>query len=237
MVKQSYGSTTWDEETGGKRGGAGAGGGKRDQFMRLENGPNVLRVVTKPHRYLSHKYKVEGDQGYGEKIPCSMPLHGSCPVCDLKDKPKKRWFVGVIDRKHSQYKILDISVLVYDALKALNRDEDYGDPMNYDIDIKFNKDSTTPSGFYNVVPKPPKPLTESDIALKATASEEELDKKCTPPTPEWVLAKLNKIRESKGLAAVSAGSVPSASSNGTSAVPVDMSNDDEDIVFPAAGQA
>lgn len=237
MVKQSYGSTTWDEETGGNKRGGGGGDHKRDQFMRLQDGPNVLRVVTKPHRYLSHKYKMEGDSGYGEKIPCSMPLHGSCPVCDLKDKPKKRWFVGVIDRKANQYKVLDISVLVYDALKALNRDEDYGDPMNYDIDIKFNKNSTTPSGFYNVVPKPPKPLTESDLAIKAQASEEELDKKCTPPTAEWVLAKLNKIRESKGLAALEASTVAPKTSNGTAAVPVDMTSDDDDLVFPAAGQA
>ena len=121
MSNQKFGTTTWDEETGNKRGQQGDK--KRDVFMRLGDGSNPVRVITKPHLYLSHKYKEEGDAGYGDKIMCSAPLHKSCPLCDRKDRAKKRWFVGVIDRKTNTYKILDISVTIYDQLKTLNRSE------------------------------------------------------------------------------------------------------------------
>lgn len=235
MDMKKFGITSWDEETGNKRFQQG-GERKRDSFLRLEDGPNPMRIVTKPHLYLSHKYKEKDEQGYGDKVACSAPLHGSCPLCDLKDRPKKRWYVGVIDRKTNEYKLLDISVTVYDAIKELNHDEDYGDPIRYDIDIKMNSKAGA-TGYYNVVPKPPKPLTDSDLAIiKANVNEEDLARRCTPPTPEWVLSRINTVREKKGLPALSVSAAkPSA------AVPVvdhssddQSSDDDESFVFPAA---
>lgn len=233
MSNQKFGTSTWDEETGGKRGAQGANGDKkRDAFMRLNDGNNLVRVVTKPHLYLSHKYKEEGDPGFGDKIMCSAPLHKSCVLCDRKDRAKKRWFVGVIDRKTSQYKILDISVLVYDQLKTLNRSEKWGDPSRYDIDIVVNK-TAAPANYYSVVPDPPTPLSKEDLELiKKSVNEEELDKKCTPPTPDWVLSKVNTLRAGRGQAALAASSAAPVKAPTNGAAVVDMS-DDEDVTFPA----
>lgn len=89
MNKQEFGKSTWDEETSNKR--AGNRGAERAAFMRLENGSNVVRVITDPHVYLSHKYKDEADtstNSFGEKIMCSAPLHKSCVLCDNKNQPK-----------------------------------------------------------------------------------------------------------------------------------------------------
>jgi hypothetical protein len=69
----------------------------KDLFLRLDRGPdgNELRIITPPFQYLSHKYKREGDAGFGQKINCSAE-HGSCPLCAQGDKAKPRWLFGVI---------------------------------------------------------------------------------------------------------------------------------------------
>lgn len=57
----------------------------KDLFLRLKEGTNEMRIVTQPFQYLVHKYKKEGDAGFGQKVSCSM-IHGSCPLCALGDK-------------------------------------------------------------------------------------------------------------------------------------------------------
>src|ERR1700676_490471 len=111
----------------------------KDLFLRLNEGSNELRLVTAPYQYLVHKYKKEGDQGYGQKVGCSI-MHGSCQLCDAGDKAKPRWFYGVIDRKTGLYKILDVSFAVFSGIRTLARNtQRWGDPTKYDIDITVNK--------------------------------------------------------------------------------------------------
>src|SRR3990167_4271175 len=187
--KVEVGMTTWDNDV--KR--PAFGQNNKDLYMRLENGTNVLRVITKPHVYNVHRYKAnESDPGYGDRILCSA-FHGSCPVCDKGDKAKRRWLVGIIDRKTSAYKILDISVSVYKAIQELVRDEDYGDPSMYDIDIKVDKQGGA-TGYYNVVPKPKKPLSPSDLQIKESVDLDDLKRRCVPPTPEKVLERLEALK-------------------------------------------
>lgn len=221
-----FGVTTWDEVE--IKSGNAFQGGKKDVFMKLENGSNVVRCVTRPHQYHVHVFKEEGDSGFGDKIMCSMPGHGSCPLCEKGDRPKRRWYLGVIDRKEGRYKILDISVSVFKAIQELSRDEDYGDPMKYDIDIKVDKKGGA-TGYYTVIPKPPKPLTAADIEIKNAVNTEDLQRKCTPISPEKVLERIAAARARKGKG-------PMVKSAAPSVVTVDMTGDHEDLTFPMVAE-
>jgi len=174
---------------------------RRDLYMRLQHGSNVLRIITKPHEYLVHRYKTnENDPGFGERVMSSV-YHGRDPLVDKGMKPKRRWLVGVLDRKTSSYKILDTSVSVFKAIQELVRDEDWGDPSQYDVDIKVDKQGGA-TGYYTVIPKSKKPLSAADLDIKQQVDLEDLKRRCTPPTPEEVEERIKAIdARSNGTAA------------------------------------
>ncbi len=175
----------------------------KDIFLKLENGSNRMRIITKPHAYLVHKW-MSGEAAvpsnkYGYRILCSSTSPGgTCPICEggeKMDKAKQRWYVGVIDRKTNQYKILDISVTVFNAIKLLNRDSEWGSPETFDIDIKVNRNGGA-TGYYSVMPVPHKPLSESDIKIKKDVESkyaEELQARCVPPSPEQVKTRMAAV--------------------------------------------
>lgn len=180
----------------------------KDLFLRLDEGSNELRLVTAPYQYLVHKYKKEGDTGYGQKVSCSA-MHGSCPLCDMGiDKPKQRWFYGVISRKTGTYKVLDVSFAVYSQIRKLARNAArWGDPTKYDIDIVVDKQGGA-TGYYSVQPISKEPLSAEDQKLKDDADLDDLKRRCTPLMPEQVQKRIDKIN---GVA--SDGTQPAASAN------------------------
>ena len=190
----------------------------KDLFLHLEDGPNKVRILTKPHQFMVHNYKEPGDTGWGFKVMCSKH-NGKCVLCDRAEKfrakgasgdkeskelfsqqkAKKRWLVGVIDRKSDTVKILDISYSIFSSLKELNNEESWGPPETYEINIKVNKKGGA-TGFYTVLPIEKRPLSASDLELKKKAMEELADKlvsKCQPPSPEDVEKRLESIKKFK----------------------------------------
>lgn len=210
----------------------------RDSFLRLEKGSNVLRVITSPFQYTVHRYKKEGDPGFGQRVMCSQ-ANGSCALCALGDKPKRRWLLGVIDRKTKSYKILDIGISVFKAIQQLTRDDEWGEPIKYDIDIKVDPNGGA-TNYYNVMPKIPKPLSADDIQIKDMLDVEELKRRCLPPTPDKVQERLDKILNgSPARASAPAASTRSAAPAPAKVATVDTSSDDEDdedLSFPKYGQ-
>ena len=166
----------------------------KDLFLRLEKGSNVVRLLTVPHQYHQHKYLIDGGRKYGYRINCSRTETASCPVCDKADKAKRRWLVGVIDRKTNAYKVLDISYSVFKSIKTLAVQEDWGDPSKYDIDIVVDPNGGA-NGYYTVVPKPPKPLSAGDLVIKQDNDVSDLERRSKAPPTEWVVEKLEKIAE------------------------------------------
>jgi hypothetical protein len=225
MSDTNYGAVTWDEdvEVGAPR--------SNDTFMRLVNGPNIVRMITPPFQYWSHKWKPEGAKGFGEKVYCSK-FHGSCPLCDGEvlaengkvSKPKRRWFVGIIDRATNTYKVLDMGVGIYQKVREHSRDEDWGDPTGYDFNIIVNKQGGA-TNYYNVLAKPKKPLSDSDIEIKQNVKLEGLKRKCTPPSPEAVQKRIDNIIAKLG------GTVISQELN------EEVEDDGEKITFVAADSA
>ena len=165
----------------------------KDTFLRLSPGSNIVRLLTLPHQYHQHKYLPDGGKKFGYRVNCSG-ANGACPLCEKGDKPKRRWFLGVIDRKNNAYKILDIGFAVFKSIQTLAKDDDWGDPSRYDVDIVVDPNGGS-TGYYTVVAKPPKPLTATDLVIKEENDPEDLAVRVVPPTTEKVQERLQRISE------------------------------------------
>lgn len=229
-----YGTTDWNDDTS-KRSDRGD---KKTQFKKLKPGSNIVRVVTDPKKYQTHKYQDKDasgqkEPGYGDWCKCSKPLHGTCPLCDLGDYPKMRWYVGVIDRETNATGVLDISSLIYDQVKALNKTK-WGDPKRYDLEIVMDPKAKSAAQWYKVFPQMPEPLTPAEVEMAKGISDEFLNKLCTPPTPDEVKTRINGYREKRGLPPIrTPGSGPSGVASPVGKVSVSASDDDGEIDFSA----
>ena len=184
----TFGEVSWDDDVDGDKKTVNS----KDLFLRLDEGSNELRIITQPYQMLVHKYKKEGDPGYGQKVYCSA-IHGSCPLCSLGDKAKPRWLLGVISRKTGTYKILDVSFAVFSQIRKLARNtQRWGDPTKYDIDIVVDKNGGA-TGYYSVQPISKEPLSAADQQIKDNTDLDDLKRRVTPPKPEQVQQRLDKL--------------------------------------------
>jgi hypothetical protein len=187
MSNQKTGEVSWSEavfDSSAKKSG-------KDTFLRLANGSNIVRLLTLPYQYYQHKHIVEGGKKYGYRVNCSAS-HGSCPLCEQGNKAKRRWFLGVIDRKTNAYKVLDIGYSVFKSISTFARDEDWGDPSQYDFDIVVDVNGGA-TGYYTVCPKPKRPLSAADLIIREENDVSELERRTAPPTPDRVKERLVAI--------------------------------------------
>lgn len=228
MTTNTFGEVDWNADVfpGDNKGKTNS----KDLFLRLDEGPNELRLLTQPHQYLVHKYKKEGDTGFGQKVQCSA-IHGSCPLCATGDKAKPRWLLGVISRKTNTYKILDISFAVFSQIRKYNKNPRFGDPTKYDINIEVDKNGGA-TGYYSVQALPKEPLSAADQVIKDSIDFDDLKRRVTPPTPENVQKRLDKINgvTTTGAQAPSAPAPAAAAKKSTkAAAPAVSMTDDEEL--------
>lgn len=224
----TFGEVSWSDDVfpGGERKQTNS----KDLFLRLKKGTNEMRIITQPFQYLVHKYKKEGDNGFGQKVNCSM-LHGSCPLCALGDKAKPRWLLGVISRADGTYKILDISFAVFGQIRKYARNTArFGDPTKYDINIEVDPDGGA-TGYYSVQAFGKEALSAADQVVKDTQVDlEDLKRRVTPPTPDLVQKRMDKIDGVAPAAAATAPAKTGANKASTKAPPppaVSMTDDDD----------
>lgn len=225
---QQFGEVSWESEQYSDRKNTNS----KDLFLRLDEGSNEIRLVTQPYQYLIHKIKKDptNPKDFGQKVHCSA-IHGSCPVCATGDKAKPRWLLGVIARKTSTYKILDISYAVFSQVRKLAKNQQrFGDPTKYDINIEVDPNGGA-VGYYQVQPLNKEPLSAADQVIKDSADLEDLKRRVTPPTAESVQKRIDRIMGVEGAVLPSSnGKEPAAKT----VAPVSMT-DDEDLeaAFPS----
>lgn len=233
----TFGEISWNDDdfSGDKK------SNNKDLFLRLDEGTNEMRLVTQPFQYLVHKYKKEPNnpKDYGQKVYCSS-IHGSCAVCFMGDKAKTRWLLGVISRKTGTYKILDVSYAVFSQIRKLARNtQRWGDPSKYDIDIVVDKNGG-PTGYYSVQPISKEPLSASDQQIKDNIDLDDMKRRVTPPTPDLVQKRLDKINGVDGgsTTGTSGSTMPAATKSVAKAAPVPTVSldDDDDDSFPSYDQ-
>jgi len=158
------------------------------EFMKLVEGDNVVRFITKPHQF-AVAWITDGS-GVPRKVRASDQRN--CPLRKRGEKIQSRWYVGVISRKAKSAQILEISSQIVSAIKKLYKDEDWGDPEQYDVNICRGPAGSQP--LYTVIAKPKRPLNDDDKAMAARFVENtDLKKMTTPPTPEEVAERLAAI--------------------------------------------
>jgi len=185
----TFGEVSWTDDVFG--GDDKKHTNSKDLFLRLDEGPNEVRLITQPFQYLVHKYKKEGDPGFGMKVQCSA-IHGSCPLCADGDKAKPRWLLGVISRKTNTYKILDISFAVFSQIRKLAKNPKKGDPMKYDLNIEVDKNGGA-TGYYSVQSYDKEPLSATDQLIKDSVDFDDLKRRVTPPSADIVQKRIDKI--------------------------------------------
>ena len=97
-------------------------------FMRLEEGENRIRIVSEPHGF-KKTFREE-------------------------DGPKHRYGWVVISRADDTVRLLEVGPQVFGQVVALANDDEFGDPMGYDI--KIFREGTKLDTEYKVVPSPEK---------------------------------------------------------------------------------
>lgn len=226
-MNSTFGEVSWSDDVfGGDKKQV-----KKDLWLRLEEGSNELRLITQPFQYLVHKYKKEDDKGFGQKVSCSA-VHGSCPLCTLGDKAKPRWLLGVISRKDGTFKILDISFAVFSQVRKLAKNvQRWGDPMKYDIDIVVDKNGGA-TGYYSVQPISKEPLSAADQKIKDDVDFDDLKRRISPPTPEDVQKRMDKIDGVGQPGQPSVGQKPSVATKPTTPVVSMTSDEDLGSAFP-----
>lgn len=208
----------------------------KDVFLRLEPGDNEVRFITNPHQYVSHKYKPEGSKGYGSKVLCGTPgPDKKCPLCELGDKAKTRWYVGVIDRKTNTARVLDLSWSIYSQLTKKAKNPKIGPPTNYDINIVV--DPNGGAGYYDAQNYAREPLSAADQTLRDKFDVDDLKRRVTSPTYEEVVArmktieKFNKPEAAAGAAGATDATKSTAVAKTTAAESLASEEDDEFPTF------
>lgn len=223
----TFGEVSWNDDVFGGENKKTTN--SKDLFLRLDEGANEVRLLTQPFQYFVHKYKKEGDNGFGQKVQCSS-IHGSCPLCAMGDKAKPRWLLGVISRKTNSYKILDISFAVFSQIRKYAKNPKFGDPTKYDLNVEVDKNGGA-TGYYSVQAMSKEPLSAADQVIKDSLVDmDDLKRRVTPPSPENVQKRMDKIN---GVTTNGDASAAPATKNTKAATPkaatpaVSMTDDEE----------
>jgi hypothetical protein len=155
-------------------GGAGA-------YTRLNEGETRIRILSKPLIFW---------EAWQDKQPIrfAYTFDGVKPKTDLP--VKQCWALKVWNYTINRMEVMQLhQASIKIAIENLSRDDDYGNPFNYDLKI-IRKGKTLNDTEYSVIPTPPKPLAE-DIKLSFANNPIDLNKLLTGDNPF-----INPIQES-----------------------------------------
>jgi hypothetical protein len=134
------------------------------KYMKLELGENRFRILASP--IMGYQGWTETQDNTGKTIRRPLRKHMEEPFSPSEVDPesiKHFWALPVYNYKAGAIQVLEITQkTVLKALKSYAKDQDWGDPRNYDIVItKVGEKLETE---YNVMAKPAQPLaTEIQI--------------------------------------------------------------------------
>lgn len=134
------------------------GSSKQADFMKLKDGVNLLRIVSKPSQLALH-WEATTD-GQRKKILCTGS--SDCILCEHGSRATRRFQFLVIDKNENwdaqkqeytgepKVKIFETGASVVKQIQDYANDVEYGDPEKYDIRIK--KEGTGKDTRYSVLP-------------------------------------------------------------------------------------
>ena len=136
--------------------------GPRVPFMKLQPGKNVIRIASNPSKIYQHWEKTF--DGKLRKVTC---IGKECPLCAIGHQPSARYQLKILDKldpDDPQAKVLETGAAVIRQISNYANDEDYGNPLEYDI--KIQKEGIGRETRYSVTASPHKrPLSDREKLL------------------------------------------------------------------------
>ena len=151
MSKIVFGEVDWN---------SGDTGAPKNDYMRLEEGENVVRVMGNPTQFYIHWLTTQD----GSKKKIVSPIDSMALVGRLEDagfKRQTRWIVKVLDRNDDSFKVLEVGSQIYNGIRSLFNNPKWGKVTDYDISIMRGPKGSQP--LYSVQPNPKEKI---DPALK-----------------------------------------------------------------------
>lgn len=126
-------------------------------YMRLEKGKNKFRILSSAITGYEWWEDVEnGRKPFRVKTANEAVAQGQEPI-------KHFWAFVVWNYQVSKVQILEVTQkTVMTSIRALTRDEDWGDPKDYDINVTREGDGLNTE--YSVLPGQKKPVDEAILA-------------------------------------------------------------------------
>jgi len=178
MSKVVFGEIDWNS------GDVSDGSSQRNDFMRLEQGKSRVRVMGNPVQFYIHWL----DTPDGKKRKVNSPISDANLVRRLGDAGfgrKARWMVKVLDRADGQFKLLEIGSQIFNGIKNLYLDEDWGPVTTYDVTIDRGSPGQQP--LYRVTPRPKSDLEASfKDAYESFNDRMDVSKLTQPAEPDSV---------------------------------------------------
>lgn len=143
------------------------GGGGEIRRLKLAVGKNIIRIVEDNFEdaWIHHFKNSEGEN---KRAICLG--RDKCPICKSGNKATHRFYFNVIDRKDQKaegktvIKLLECGKMIFDAIKELALDEEYGDPTQYNL--KINRKGEGKKTKYSVQASTKQyPLTEEELKV------------------------------------------------------------------------
>jgi hypothetical protein len=130
-------------------------------YMKFLKGDNAFRILSKP---------IVGYENWKDGKPVRFRMTDTLPSASDFDNDKHKHFLGLLvwNYNDSAINILQLTQRsIQNEISALAKDEDWGDPLSYDIKVTRTGDGLSTE--YSVSPKPHKALSK-DIkeAMKNT---------------------------------------------------------------------
>ena len=148
MSEMVFGEIDWND-------GDDSGSGGKTEFMRLEQGENIVRIMANPVQFYIHWLETPDGKMRKVNSPISSPdLVRRLEEAGFKRRPK--WMVKVLDRSDDTFKLLEVGTQIYSGVKALFNNKKWGKVTAYDLTIERGPKGAQP--LYRVTPDPKEPL-------------------------------------------------------------------------------
>ena len=151
-------------------------------YIKLKNGKNQIRLASKPALIDFHWVKTK------EKNTKIMCTDKDCPCCAMGNPPKSRYTAYAFDHDGEQgdgIKLFEYGITIARQIKALYLDEDFGDPLKYDL--KINKTGQGLDTRY-LANGSPRKMDYNDAEKREIESAQPLSRMFVPKTPEEIEA-------------------------------------------------
>ena len=171
MSDMVFGEVDWNSADSGTT---------KSNFMRLEEGENLVRVMGNPVQFYIH-WVVTPD---GSRRKVNSPVDSPELIRRLEDsgfKRQARWLVKVLDRTDDEFRVLEVGPQIYNGIKSLYNNSRWGKVTQYDLSINKGPKGTQP--LYGVTPNPKEALS-GDFKAKFVEFNDrvDVDKVITPAT-------------------------------------------------------